>query len=189
MTTMIEMVKVPYGAECFSGFRHTKDGHVIGSYTADKPVDVSGGDVLYVEIRDEDKRTGRCRVVMVNKAAGYQSSELASSKCRSRGKKQSPLTTAERAAIALQARVESEDCIERELKVAEVKQSVRVLFSASGLSPREERIVRLRLLHDLELKAVGDQFGVTPSCIRQIEVRALKKMKRAATALARQGAI
>ena len=189
MTTMIEMIRVPYGAECFSGFRHTKDGHIIGNYSADEPVSVEGGDVLYVEIRDEDRRQGRCRVVMVNKSASDRVPTLAASNCRNRGRRQAPLTKAERAAIALQAKVVAAESAEADLKRIETKQAISALFNASNLLPRDERVIRLRFMHDLELRAVSEQLGLTIERVRQIEGRGLRKMKRAATVLARRGAI
>ena len=51
------------------------------------------------------------------------------------------------------------------------------------LSPREERIVRLRFGLGRErehtLKEIADQFGVTRERIRQIEARALQKLRKA----------
>jgi RNA polymerase primary sigma factor len=49
------------------------------------------------------------------------------------------------------------------------------------LTPREERILRMRfgfgLEHDHTLQSVGDAFGVTRERIRQIEEKALRKLK------------
>jgi RNA polymerase sigma factor (sigma-70 family) len=66
---------------------------------------------------------------------------------------------------------------------------VRLLFEKSKLSERQERVVRLRLLHGLELKEVAEQFGVSIARVRQIECKAMQHMKRAATALRKVGAI
>jgi RNA polymerase primary sigma factor len=54
----------------------------------------------------------------------------------------------------------------------------RVLAS---LTPREERVLRMRfgigLRSDYTLEEVGKQFGVTRERIRQIEAKALRKLK------------
>jgi RNA polymerase primary sigma factor len=58
--------------------------------------------------------------------------------------------------------------------------TTRVLAS---LTPREERILRMRFGigmnkdHTLALEAVGQQFSVTRERIRQIEAKALRKLK------------
>lgn len=49
------------------------------------------------------------------------------------------------------------------------------------LSPREERVLRLRFGFDGEgqtLAQAAEQFGVGPECIRQIEAKALRKLRR-----------
>lgn len=59
----------------------------------------------------------------------------------------------------------------------EIRQALRFL------SPREERIVRMRFGLGRErehtLKEIADQFGVTRERIRQIEARALQKLRKA----------
>ena len=51
----------------------------------------------------------------------------------------------------------------------------------STLTPREEKIIRMRLgigeKTDYTLEEVGDVFGLTRERIRQIEVKALRKLK------------
>ncbi len=51
----------------------------------------------------------------------------------------------------------------------------------ASLTPREERVLRMRfgmnLASDLTLEEVGNQFEVTRERVRQIEVKALKKLK------------
>jgi len=51
----------------------------------------------------------------------------------------------------------------------------------SGLTPREERILRMRFGigtdRDHTLEAVGQQFNVTRERIRQIEAKALSKLR------------
>jgi RNA polymerase primary sigma factor len=51
----------------------------------------------------------------------------------------------------------------------------------TSLTPREERIVRMRfgigISSDHTLEQVGQQFSVTRERIRQIEAKALRKLK------------
>ena len=51
----------------------------------------------------------------------------------------------------------------------------------SGLTPREERVLRMRfgigMSTDHTLEEVGQQFSVTRERIRQIEAKALRKLK------------
>jgi len=51
----------------------------------------------------------------------------------------------------------------------------------STLSPREERVVRMRFglgeKHDHTLEEVGQEFEVTRERIRQIEAKALRKLR------------
>ena len=60
----------------------------------------------------------------------------------------------------------------------EVDQLTRVLAS---LTPREERVLRMRfgigMNTDHTLEEVGQQFSVTRERIRQIEAKALRKLK------------
>jgi RNA polymerase primary sigma factor len=57
---------------------------------------------------------------------------------------------------------------------------MQVARALASLTPREERIVRLRGLgrnSDPTLEEVGQQFALTRERIRQIEARALRKLK------------
>jgi RNA polymerase primary sigma factor len=61
-------------------------------------------------------------------------------------------------------------------------QSVEAVdFESASLTPREERIVRMRfglgMNSDHTLEEVGQQFSVTRERIRQIEAKALRKLK------------
>ena len=50
----------------------------------------------------------------------------------------------------------------------------------SSLTPREERVLRMRFIGmntDHTLEEVGQQFSVTQERIRQIEAKALRKLK------------
>jgi RNA polymerase primary sigma factor len=61
-----------------------------------------------------------------------------------------------------------------------------VLEAISGLTPREERILRMRFgiggMDEHTLEEVGQIFGVTRERIRQIEARALMKLREASPA-------
>jgi RNA polymerase primary sigma factor len=52
----------------------------------------------------------------------------------------------------------------------------------AGLSPREEQVLRLRFgvgeATDCTLEEVGQRFAVTRERIRQIEAKALRKLRR-----------
>lgn len=57
----------------------------------------------------------------------------------------------------------------------------QISSALASLTPREERILRLRfgidLGHSETLQMIGDKFGVTRERIRQIEAKALRKLK------------
>jgi RNA polymerase primary sigma factor len=59
--------------------------------------------------------------------------------------------------------------------------STQLALALESLTPREERVLRLRFGIEqdtpLTLQSVGDQFGVTRERIRQIEAKALRKLK------------
>jgi RNA polymerase primary sigma factor len=67
-----------------------------------------------------------------------------------------------------------------ELMDASVKQEIDKILST--LTPREEKVVRMRLglneKTDYTLEEVGEVFGLTRERIRQIESKALRKLKR-----------
>ena len=57
----------------------------------------------------------------------------------------------------------------------EVKNAItKVLLT---LTPREERVIRERFFHGKTLEEVGQTFSVTRDRIRQIQEKALRKMK------------
>ena len=47
----------------------------------------------------------------------------------------------------------------------------------STLTPKEERVIRERYLNNKTLEEVGQTFSVTRERIRQIEIKALEKLK------------
>ena len=47
----------------------------------------------------------------------------------------------------------------------------------STLTPRQERVIRLRFFHDQTLEAIGEKFGVTRERIRQTEAKALRLLR------------
>jgi DNA-binding CsgD family transcriptional regulator len=54
---------------------------------------------------------------------------------------------------------------------------IEVMRCLLYLSPREERILRLRFWGGLSLREVGELYGVTPERIRHIEAKSLRKLK------------
>jgi RNA polymerase sigma factor (sigma-70 family) len=175
----------------FEGFTQIRDGSTVAEYRTASPFPVKCGDILQVEITSPTT----CAVLNVRRASPPLPAPMSWSRpqsllpSRPRTKRQKPLSRAEMSALNVQLTVEGQESSERWLQEMDEKQRVRALFAASNLSPREERVIRLRFMRDLELRTVGEQFGVTPDRIRQIECRGLRKMKRAATVLARQGVI
>ena len=59
--------------------------------------------------------------------------------------------------------------------------SIGIKAFLSSLTPREERVLRMRfgigMNSDHTLEEVGQQFSVTRERIRQIEAKALRKLK------------
>ncbi|XP_061368764.1 RNA polymerase sigma factor sigF, chloroplastic-like isoform X2 [Gastrolobium bilobum] len=64
--------------------------------------------------------------------------------------------------------------------VSVAKQLMRrhVLYLLSMLRPKERRIIRLRFVEQKSLSDVGDMFGLSKERVRQLESRALFKLKR-----------
>ena len=58
---------------------------------------------------------------------------------------------------------------------------IKITKTLAGLTPREERILRMRLGIGLDtdytLEEIGQEFSVTRDRIRQIEAKALRKLK------------
>ena len=60
----------------------------------------------------------------------------------------------------------------------EEKQTKKLLSNAlSTLTSREQEVIRLRFEDDLTLDEIGRRLGVTNTWIRQIEVKALRKLR------------
>ena len=57
----------------------------------------------------------------------------------------------------------------------EIKNAITQVLST--LTPREERVIRERFFNNKTLEEVGQTFSVTRDRIRQIEAKALRKMK------------
>ena len=57
----------------------------------------------------------------------------------------------------------------------EVKDAITQVLST--LTPREERVIRERFFNNKTLEEIGQTFSVTRDRIRQIEAKALRKMK------------
>ena len=57
----------------------------------------------------------------------------------------------------------------------EIKNAITQVLST--LTPREERVIRERFFNNKTLEEVGQTFSVTRNRIRQIEAKALRKMK------------
>lgn len=192
MSTVIELVKVPTRG-IFGGFRQFRNGQFVGLCVAEQPIYVWGGETLTVEIRNQDEEPKVCRVVRVDRPIRHDTSlyrtELSSSRCRSTKKKQPPLNAAERAAIKLQSEVKAAETADAELRRIEEKQAISTLFHKAMLCARDERVIRLKFLHDVEQGVIAKQLNVSSQRIKAIEVRGLKKLRRVAFELARQGAI
>lgn len=67
-------------------------------------------------------------------------------------------------------------------EIAEREDTIRLLNKAvEELGPREQRIIKLRYgLEDGQFKTldeIGDMYGVTRERIRQVEMKAIKKLK------------
>lgn len=52
-----------------------------------------------------------------------------------------------------------------------------VIYAVGLLEPREQKIIRYRYGERLTLKAIGEMEGVSGSAIREIEMRALRKLR------------
>jgi len=50
-------------------------------------------------------------------------------------------------------------------------------ISLSKLTPREERIIKMRFYEDMSLEDLAKEFNITRERIRQIEAKALRKLK------------
>ena len=57
----------------------------------------------------------------------------------------------------------------------EIKNAITQVLST--LTPREERVIRERFFNNKTLEEIGQTFSVTRDRIRQIEAKALRKMK------------
>jgi len=67
-----------------------------------------------------------------------------------------------------------DNCLE-ELKRQNLKEVVTKVLST--LTPKEERIIRLRFFYNKTLKEVAEMFNVSPERLRQIECKAMRKLK------------
>ena len=67
-----------------------------------------------------------------------------------------------------------DNCLE-ELKRQNLKQVVTNVLST--LTPREERLLRLRFFYNKTLREIGLLFNVNSERVRQIEAKALRKLK------------
>ena len=67
-----------------------------------------------------------------------------------------------------------DNCLE-ELKRQNLKQVVTKILST--LTPREERLLRLRFFYNKTLREIGEMFNVNSERVRQIEAKALRKLK------------
>ena len=67
-----------------------------------------------------------------------------------------------------------DNCLE-ELKRQNLKQVVTKILST--LTSREERLLRLRFFYNKTLREIGEMFNVNSERVRQIEAKALRKLK------------
>ena len=63
-----------------------------------------------------------------------------------------------------------------EMEEAETTKLVDVALGC--LTSREAKVLRLRFYEDMTLAAIGEQFGVQKERVRQIEAKALRKLRR-----------
>ncbi len=86
-----------------------------------------------------------------------------------------PIHGGEEDSAALGEFVEDEDAVDP-LEAAHVAMKLETVYRALGrLTPREEGVLRLRSAYTLE--EIGKKIGVTRERVRQIEVKAMKKLK------------
>ena len=52
-----------------------------------------------------------------------------------------------------------------------------LLNAIDDLTPREQKVLKMRFLEFKNLEEVGNEFGVTRECIRQLEFKAFEKLR------------
>lgn len=55
--------------------------------------------------------------------------------------------------------------------------SERIEHVFLSLSPREEAVLRMRFFEEMDLKEIGEKFGIHKETVRQIEAKALRKLR------------
>jgi len=61
--------------------------------------------------------------------------------------------------------------------VQESETTAAIAAAIETLTAREQQAIRLRFFHDMTLGQTGDVMGVTPARVRQIEAKALRKLR------------
>lgn len=93
----------------------------------------------------------------------------------------------------LEDTIEDEDAIDPIFNVEYVQLRTLITRALATVTAREERIIRMRfginLPSDATLQEIGDKFGVTRERIRQIEAKALRKLKHPSRSRRLRGAI
>lgn len=75
-----------------------------------------------------------------------------------------------------------EEAVPQVLHCCGVWADIACAFRAARLTEREEKVLALRYMYGQTPVEVGKQFGVTRERIRQVEAKALRKMRRHASA-------
>lgn len=55
--------------------------------------------------------------------------------------------------------------------------TLEVAMAISSMTPREKSVIRMRYGHEMTLEAVGNEIGVKKERVRQIEAKALRKLR------------
>ena len=154
----IEAVEVGNLDGPFGGFIKVRDGKRAGTYVAVNPMPIAPGSTVFVELLSPD----RCKVLHFREPQPRT--------------KPKPRTPAENAAVlaASPDDVFHQGDMERELSIRQL--AARLLKSVAG---RDAYVIHCRFFRDETLQALTKRLGVSKDRVRQIEARALRRMRAA----------